>query len=860
MKRITLLLTFLLCLIGGGEIGNAQTYTFKKFASESEAVTDLSTIQDGGYYALKNVGQNAFIKISTSRDKFLARDGALTADDHSDGLAVFKIHIVNDGSDGTTKLYTFESALTGSYMPAPRDGQDHFVEAAESPVTFEIRTLNSEGNKYSNNGVEDGNDIFYIKNSADNGNGAWFDMQPARFVGWQGKGANARYQIIPVTVSDEDVTFRMITHHMTDADGNSFTDYPAPFEAKFYEDGTELNTNILTSYYYPVTLQNESNITGEGNTEFAYSIVKGTAPVDFSTADNKTWYRIQIENAGTRTLKAIFEDDVYHVFTQESAFNTTGLENYEGFRKAVWSFIEAGTGVKVYNKGTDKYLKWESGCAQLVDGENNATTFYITQNTANNNRGFGLWTGTGNNYLNASVTYGGTVNARLGVWNNNDSKNDPGSCFIVADIDLNSDLLTVGKDLAKTAINAVTVNEVDETYVTANTQNDIDRLIQGVTDATNLDQIEADYTGINKPFCDINPKAVYRIGCIAISADKKKYASVNSMPVGKDGSLGTAYSANTGMDRKVYRVPASADYMSQLWLLVPQENNTFKIRSANVDRCWCNNVSDNVDIPITKGTGGNYTFEIKPDLTAFGNGDANSSPSTTFLLSLNGKYVNAFNGDNADYIKNYQDENGKGCYWQIEKVTSIPVTVSAAGYASVGYPFAVQVPEESGVKAYYGKTAENGKLYLEEITGGLIPANTGAVLVKEGGATLNLDIVTTEVTAIEGNKLQAATAKRTGFTANENYLLGVDNDNTVKFLVATITTVPANKAFLPATEVPTGTMAPALAFDFGNATGIGNVINREEKDVEYYDLNGRRVLYPANGVFVTNNGRKVLIK
>lgn len=852
MKKITFLLTLLLCLIGGGN-GNAQTYTFKKFASAGEAITDLSAIQNGGYYALKNVGQNAFIKISTSRDKFLARDGELTADDHSDGLAVFKIHIANEGSDGTTKLYTFESALTGFYMPAPKDVTDHFVEATESPVTFEIRTLNSEGNKYSNNGVEDGNDIFYIKNSADDGNGAWFDMQPARFVGWEGKGANARYQIIPVTVS-EDVTYRMITHRMVDADGNSLTDYPIPFEAKFYEDGTEL-TNPITSYYNPITLQNDSNITGEGNTEFVYTLVKGTAPVSFSTADSKTWYKIQIENDGTRTLKAISEDDVYHVFTQPSAFNTTGLENYEGFRTAVWSFIESGTGVKVYNKGTDKYLKWESGYAQLVDGENNATTFYITQNTANDNRGFGLWTGTGNQYLNASERYGNTYNARLGVWDDNRSKNNPGSCFIVANIDSNRDLLDVGKNLAQTAINDVTVNVVDRTYVTANTQDDIDRLVQEVNDATNLDQIEAKYKGINKPFCDINPNAVYRIGCIALSADQKKYASVNSMPVGKDGSLETAYNANTGIDRKVYRVPASdADYMSQLWFLVPQENGTFKIRSANVDRCWCNDVSNNVDIPIEKGTGGNYTFEIKPDLPN------NSSPSTTFLLSLDGKHVNAFEGPNGQFIKNYQDETDRGNYWQIEKVNSITVTVSAAGYASIGYPFAVQVPEESGVKAYYGKTAENGKLYLEEITGGLIPANTGAILVKEGGATLNLGIVTTEVAAIGDNKLEATTAKRIGFAANDNYLLGVDNDDKVKFLVATITTVPANKAFLSATKVPQSTMSPALAFDFGDATGIGNVVSREEKEVEYYDLNGRRVLYPANGVFVTNNGRKVLIK
>ena len=72
------------------------------------------------------------------------------------------------------------------------------------------------------------------------------------------------------------------------------------------------------------------------------------------------------------------------------------------------------------------------------------------------------------------------------------------------------------------------------------------------------------------------------------------------------------------------------------------------------------------------------------------------------------------------------------------------------------------------MKAYYATAAGDGELTLSEIEDGIIPAYTGAIL--------------------------AATAKRTGFADNANYMLGVDNDSEVKFLQATITTVPANKA------------------------------------------------------------------
>ena len=139
---------------------------------------------------------------------------------------------------------------------------------------------------------------------------------------------------------------------------------------------------------------------------------------------------------------------------------------------------------------------------------------------------------------------------------------------------------------------------------------------------------------------------------------------------------------------------------------------------------------------------------------------------------------------------------------------SVPVSISDALYASVGFPFAVQVPAESGVKAYYATAAAGGELTLSEIADGIIPAYTGAILAATAATEVNLAIVTTDKSL--DNKLVAATAKRTGFAENANYMLGVDSDSEVKFLQATITTVPANKAYLPAANVTNGRSAPDL--------------------------------------------------
>ena len=66
-------------------------------------------------------------------------------------------------------------------------------------------------------------------------------------------------------------------------------------------------------------------------------------------------------------------------------------------------------------------------------------------------------------------------------------------------------------------------------------------------------------------------------------------------------------------------------------------------------------------------------------------------------------------------------------------------------------------------------------------------------------------------------------------------------------------TIGANKAYL--TKVAAG--IKAFTFDFGGTTGIDNPETAVEAE-EYYDLQGRRVMNPTKGIYVTKSGKKVL--
>ena len=229
----------------------------------------------------------------------------------------------------------------------------------------------------------------------------------------------------------------------------------------------------------------------------------------------------------------------------------------------------------------------------------------------------------------------------------------------------------------------------------------------------------------------------------------------------------------------------------------------------------------------------------------------------------NHPYVRFHSGINA----NNTAEAEAGCVLRIQKVTTYPVSISPAGYASLCLPFSVTLPE-SGLTAYKVTAINrdnNNEMNLESV-GNTIPAGEPVILQgAEGNYTLTINA--DNGTKATNNILTGATVKRTGIS-EEYYALAkktIDESETVAFFRVNTTNMPANKAYLLKKKIPASAVNAAMfMFNFdgngGEVTDINTATKAETESNVYYDLNGRRVLYPSHGIYVKGNGQKVFIK
>ncbi len=215
------------------------------------------------------------------------------------------------------------------------------------------------------------------------------------------------------------------------------------------------------------------------------------------------------------------------------------------------------------------------------------------------------------------------------------------------------------------------------------------------------------------------------------------------------------------------------------------------------------------------------------------------------------------------------DENGvePGCAYQVKAVESYTAAISPAGYASLCLPFSVTLPQ-SGLTAYKVTAINrnnNNEMNLESV-GSTIPAGEPVILQGAAGnytLTINAD----NGTKATNNILTGATVKRTGIS-EDYYALAkktIDETETVAFFRVSTTNMPANKAYLLKKNIPAqADNAAMFMFNFdgngGEVTDINTATKAETESNVYYDLNGRRVLYPSHGIYVKGNGQKVFIK
>ncbi len=162
-----------------------------------------------------------------------------------------------------------------------------------------------------------------------------------------------------------------------------------------------------------------------------------------------------------------------------------------------------------------------------------------------------------------------------------------------------------------------------------------------------------------------------------------------------------------------------------------------------------------------------------------------------------------------------------------------------------------------GLEAYIvtgGKTHESASLkQISEYV-----ANQGLILKGTAGKTYEVPVIASASSSGDNFLIGSASGNTVG--ANSVYVL---SDG--KFCLFKGTEIPAGKAYLLKSDVEgdswitdADTHELTLVIGDDDATAIKNIKVGTEDNV-YYDLQGRRVLYPTKGLYIVN-GKKVVIK
>ena len=852
MKRFFSLLAALMCLSVSSVWAQGATTSLGKVATDVTAIQNL----ESGYYVIHATAENHQCYIYYSGNTKTAAEGVIrmyrgsvntdTIGTHGSLAYVWYVSVSAD-----KKRMTIQCAGNGAFWPKQADTKNMttaktFDNAAV--YNYPESDANESGIRLYQEGVKISNKDVYIHKSD-------FNDTDYKLGYWNGPGQ-------PNGVENSSACcFKF--YKFTPTAGITAQATPvALFKYKQQIAGKE--TGVVADVKVLVGSQTANPWTeySEGLYEApTLSVAEVTAnmgdvDVNFAEKDyvkTDTYYRLFVPRT----------DNNVHVYSTINTTETSSKNNFTEYYnpQAFWKFEKDGLQVKmVCADGT--YVK----ATQPGNGLNTAVTFVTDASQASKfylkGKPSGYSGANGFSLKFSNNTYlGDHSNWHLGVWNSNNtaSSTNEGSCFVIEDTFLPHEVYENLSHRATFFGGAPTTDpSLLRVYTTTSAADFGEALIAA---------------GENVYGLTINDLlAIYKKG-FAAHPDENAYYRIKNLGTGSNIYPSTANcAANTDgvvpeKDSRVIVLNTESDAMApQLWQFVANTDGTFKIKNANTKCAWANKTAtgENFDMPIAANTdanAGNFNIVAVPEKSQQ-DGETIASVNdrvSTFLL-CNGRSAVKSTGSNLQLAASNVTFSNAENYWQIEKVENFDVTISNAKYATVGYPFPVQVTN-TNVKVYYATKAANGILKLTEATDNIIPANEGAILYCESGATnANMKILSSTESTFADNKLTATTAKRDGFTTLTTYGLSKVND-VVCFRLNKSTDVPANKAYLDASKYTASGSAQQLLFSFDNVVeGIDNVVKAQNANKVYYDLQGRRVLYPAHGIFVTENGEKVFIK
>lgn len=847
----------------GSTTALADDYTVKKLKSIDESeLTLVDQIRDGQTYVLLSTYNKRYLKFDMATKKLVAVSN-LDVNDNNASLSVVTFHRkMVEGDDNV--YYTLEMP-TGYFYPVLN--QDKFSLVQTSNALFQIiapTDINPKASNTETEGAAQGKYCFFIK-SKDSEEAAAYLSWNGGMVNAFGFGAygNARFALIPVT-TEGTVTNYEVTFALKEGENTLSTSTSRVWEGKTADVSA---INNYSTALFDLTHSYENTTVSSTNKNFTCTLTpKENAPIKLSSASNRKWYSLQTRKTQYDTGQLVADGDA--VKCHEAGFNTTDIASYEQFENGLWSFEQSGGGVKIFNKGKQQYLK-STGTTETdqvtfdASGDAPETVFYMGSVS---NGTFNLNTGNADSYVgshNGGTQGTGWKGKYLSVWTDakdHNSYKDPGSTFTPTPVD-DVDILAIGS-----AAFGKTTPERSYTENGVLKKGCYDAAAKAsVSAATTFAEME---TRVNAAAVNVSPEEgayylIRNVNCGAYgteSEDKKKYLTTTEITCDINGDVQASVNGDLG----IKRLEGTSAFVPRLWQFKKAEDGKYNLLNANTNsyvKVASMLTKDNQDQKDA------YTIYTTDD--AFGGANNVKNDSTTmFVISSSKatgkKMLNAARGygenEKSVDVWDNSEKIDAGNYWQFIKVTEVPLTIAANDYTTLCLPFNVKLPENSAVKAYYASAAAGEVLKLTEITG-IIPANEGVILQNTDAAeaaNINLTITTEEATLTE-NKLKGVTAKREGYDALSNYVLAAKNGAT-GFYKAKFTAIVANKAYLPVANVQNA-QGVMMAFSFGDeVTGIDNVNTATAAAKKYYDLQGRRVLYPAKGIFVTEDGQKVLFK
>ena len=788
MKKITFFATLLAMLVSSVQSAFADDakWTGKGIKSVDAAVTSLSNLTDG-YYLVRNVGHSTFLQEQDNGNLYLWNANNYSSDLTSINNAFSGsttnmnsvVYLAKDSENGT---YTMQFK-SGKYMPTFGSGGTT-SNATAAKLTIAIY---DEGEPYFN--FKDGNNYADGKGGDihGQGNGA------GNFVGWNDlsdKNGNNSYQFYKVALDDV-----LTVNYKYTVDGH----------VVLVMNSTRVKGFAPSADAYPcltITDYDKQTITESGDVVVNCTMA---LPVEASTVAAPKWYAVRM-HTGKRMMVADAANSEVACYDVELSLPELPDANQ-------WAFVgdDLLTSFKLYNKGTQKYLKTsaKNAISTLVD-EADASEFHVMATQVKDMEN-SFCISNGSWYLNFQTPENSNKPGVYG-WHNNDNGS---TCTIYTP---KSFPLNYAASLVNVPEGAIGGPQYLET-------------------AANLNALKAAYNAVEADATDENVKNLVDINKqIANSSEGRTltegyYRLVNC----KDNNYlhinGTILNDQAGKEKAI----GSVVYF--------KSTETEGQYSVLVEGKYLGTVTTSKDINLGEETSkGTYTVT------------SNNFISLIHEVSTDDDYHYLHvNGGNAVGW----EANTPASQWYIIPATDVEIDMATQGdntYASAYLPFSVSAV--NGASAYVGAlNADKTAIDMKGVSG--VPANTGFVLVGNGSkATLTIG----NAAAIEGEN--ALTGTNTGVTfaaatPKTNYLVFGVNDGKVGFYTpGNVTAIPANKAYINASALSN----PAIALNFGNTvTGINaaTIINGEN-NAPIYDLSGRRVWAPVKGGLYIQNGKKII--